>query len=106
MSPSLVRVEEVSPAGSRGRSHSRDGTNEPTMPARCINPASEINSRLDVQVEVRVYPCNNNQGAGKKKCNTFTIKPEVSHCVLYPPLQFQSVFWCSKECLFACSSLL
>ncbi|GKY95867.1 hypothetical protein MPSEU_000547300 [Mayamaea pseudoterrestris] len=44
-------------------------------PVRCINPASEINSRLDTQVEVRVYPCNNSQN-GKKKYTGFTIKPE------------------------------
>jgi pSer/pThr/pTyr-binding forkhead associated (FHA) protein len=31
---------------------------------------------LDTQVEVRVYPCNNSQGSGKKKFTTFTIKPE------------------------------
>jgi hypothetical protein len=49
-------------------------------PARCINPASDVNSRLDTQVEVRVYPCNNSQSnnssGGKKKFTTFTIKPE------------------------------
>jgi hypothetical protein len=78
LSPSLVRVEDVSPSGSRGRERQRDGTVEPAMPARSINPASDINSRLDTQVEVRVYPCNNSQGGGKKKFTTFTIKPEVS----------------------------
>mmetsp|Transcript_22696 Transcript_22696/g.41025 ORF Transcript_22696/g.41025 Transcript_22696/m.41025 type:complete len:709 (-) Transcript_22696:251-2377(-) len=43
-----------------------------------LNPASEINSRLDTQVEVRVYPCNNNnsQHSSKKKFTTFTVKPE------------------------------
>jgi hypothetical protein len=76
-SPSLVRVEDVSPSGSRGRERQRDGS-EPTTPVRCVNPASEINARLDTQVEVRVYPCNNSQGGGKKKFTTFTIKPEVS----------------------------
>lgn len=51
----------------------------PPPPVRCINPASEINSRLDTQVEVRVYPCNNSQSSsGKKKFTTFTVKPEVS----------------------------
>lgn len=34
-----------------------------------------MNARLDTQVEVRVYPCNNNS-AGKKKYTSFTIKPE------------------------------
>ena len=45
-----------------------------------LNPASEINSRLDTQVEVRVYPCNNNnsQNTSKKKFATVTVKPEVS----------------------------
>lgn len=52
-------------------------SSELSLPARCINPASEVNSRLDTQVEVRVYPCNNSQGSGKKKFTTFTIKPEV-----------------------------
>ena len=46
-------------------------------PGRCINPASDINARLDTQVEVRVYPCNNSQGTGKKKFTTFNVKPEV-----------------------------
>ena len=47
-------------------------------PVRCINPASEVNARLDTQVEVRVYPCNNSQSGGKKKFTTFNVKPEVS----------------------------
>ena len=47
-------------------------------PVRCINPASDVNARLDTQVEVRVYPCNNSQGNGKKKFTTFNVKPEVS----------------------------
>ncbi len=80
-SPSFVRVEDVSPMSTRGRTLSRDGTMEPSTPVRCINPASDINSRLDTQVEVRVYPCNNSQGGGKKKFTTFTIKPEVSTTV-------------------------
>jgi hypothetical protein len=74
-SPSLLRTEDFSP---RGRTQSRDSTPEIGTPVRCINPASEINSRLDTQVEVRVYPCNNSQGGGKKKFTTFNIKPEVS----------------------------
>jgi hypothetical protein len=50
-----------------------------TTPVRCINPVSEVNNRLDTQVEVKVYPCNNSQSAsGKKKGTTFTVKPEVS----------------------------
>lgn len=79
LSPSLVRVDDASsPSSNRGRERQRDGTQEPAPPVRCINPASDINSRLDTQVEVRVYPCNNSQGGGKKKFTTFTIKPEVS----------------------------
>jgi hypothetical protein len=35
---------------------------------------ADVNARLDTQVEVKVYPCNNNNG--KKKYTTFTIKPE------------------------------
>jgi hypothetical protein len=64
----------------RGRDRQREGTAvEPVTSVRCINPASDINARLDTQVEVRVYPCNNSsQGGGKKKFTTFTIKPEVS----------------------------
>lgn len=54
-------------------------TSSPTPPVRCINPASEVNARLDTQVEVRVYPCNNSQtSSGKKKGTNFTVKPEVS----------------------------
>jgi len=52
-------------------------TASPPPPVRCINPASEVNARLDTQVEVRVYPCNNSQSSsGKKKFTTFTVKPE------------------------------
>jgi hypothetical protein len=47
-------------------------------PPHCLNPASEINSRLDTQVEVRVYPCNNNNNNStqKKKFTQFHVKPE------------------------------
>ena len=69
-------------AQNRGRERQRETVEVPT-PVRCINPASEVNARLDTQVEVRVYPCNNNQSGGKKKFTTFTIKPEVSR---YRPL--------------------
>jgi len=56
---------------SRGRAAAR----EDATPRACINPASEVNGRLDTQVEVKVYPCNNSQG-NKKKSTSFTIKPE------------------------------
>ncbi len=86
-SPTL-RVEDVGmyerrhSETSRGRERQREGGSyyePPTTPApvRCLNPASEINARLDTQVEVRVYPCNNSQNGGKKKFTTFTVKPEV-----------------------------
>ena len=70
----------------RGRERQRE-TVEVPPPARCINPASEVNSRLDTQVEVRVYPCNNNQSSGKKKFTTFTIKPEVCIVLLAETVQ-------------------
>jgi len=76
--PKLTKVVDTDGgSGIRGRERQRDGsTSELSLPSRCINPASEVNSRLDTQVEVRVYPCNNSQGSGKKKFTTFTIKPE------------------------------
>lgn len=50
------------------------------LPTNCLNPATEINSRLDTQVEVRVYPCNNNNTNNnhpqKKKFTQFHVKPE------------------------------
>ena len=59
----------------RGRAPVREIA-EPTAPVRCINPASDVNARLDTQVEVKVDPCNNSQSGGKKKFTSFTIKPE------------------------------
>ena len=60
----------------RGRAAVRDEPAFP-MPARCINPATDVNTRLDTQVEVRVYPCNNSQSSSsKKRFTSFTIKPE------------------------------
>ena len=47
--------------------------------AICINPPSEVNARLDTQVEVRVYPCNNSNNDRKKKFTQFMVKPEVIH---------------------------
>jgi len=58
----------------RGRDRSQDVISTP--PVRCLNPASEVNNRLDTQVEVRVYPCNNSQNNGKKKFTTFNVRPE------------------------------
>ena len=49
----------------------------------CLNPSSEVNARLDTQVEVRVYPCNNsNNSDRKKKFTQFMVKPEVSYFVI------------------------
>ena len=52
----------------------------PQLPSKCLNPATDINSRLDTQVEVRVYPCNNNNNNNtnppKKKFTQFHVKPE------------------------------
>jgi hypothetical protein len=63
----------------RGRAPVRDAATVSAatvpMPVRCINPSTEVNNRLDTQVEVRVYPCNSQSG-GKKKFTTFNIKPE------------------------------
>jgi len=46
----------------------------------CMNLATDINGRIDTQVEVKVYPCNANGNAitsnGKKKFTQFTVKPE------------------------------
>eukprot|EP00934_Nitzschia_sp_Nitz4_P009207 Nitzschia sp. Nitz4//scaffold8_size234185//21254//23204//NITZ4_001233-RA/size234185-augustus-gene-0.234-mRNA-1//1//CDS//3329559734//9197//frame0 len=75
-SSAIVRVDDGQ-EDNRGRSQSREGSTDIPLPVRCINPASEVNARLDFQVEVRVYPCNNSQnGGGKKKFSTLTIKPE------------------------------
>eukprot|EP00535_Pseudo-nitzschia_heimii_P005819 CAMPEP_0197175324 /NCGR_PEP_ID=MMETSP1423-20130617/1574_1 /TAXON_ID=476441 /ORGANISM="Pseudo-nitzschia heimii, Strain UNC1101" /LENGTH=611 /DNA_ID=CAMNT_0042624447 /DNA_START=339 /DNA_END=2174 /DNA_ORIENTATION=- len=77
--PKLTKVTDStdSNSGLKGKDRLKDGSSsELSLPTRCINPASEVNSRLDTQVEVRVYPCNNSQGSGKKKFTTFTIKPE------------------------------
>jgi len=55
---------------------SATSTNIP-LPAHCVNPAAEINGKLDTQVEVRVYPCNNNNSnPPKKKSTQFHVKPE------------------------------
>jgi len=49
-------------------------------PDVCINLATDVNGRIDTQVEVKVYPCNANGNAitsnGKKKFTQFTVKPE------------------------------
>lgn len=70
--PKLMKVDTPE----KDTTAKKGSSSELSLPARCINPASEVNSRLDTQVEVRVYPCNNSQGSGKKKFTTFTIKPE------------------------------
>jgi len=56
--------------------HKITASSSSLTPAVCLNPAKEANDRLDTQVEVRVYPCNNNSGNGKKKFSQFSVKPE------------------------------
>lgn len=64
-------------AGAGGHPSKVGGGNATVLPVHCLNPASEINARLDTQVEVRVYPCNNNSQVGnKKKFTQFNVKPE------------------------------
>eukprot|EP00555_Chaetoceros_dichaeta_P004342 CAMPEP_0198264174 /NCGR_PEP_ID=MMETSP1447-20131203/14930_1 /TAXON_ID=420782 /ORGANISM="Chaetoceros dichaeta, Strain CCMP1751" /LENGTH=52 /DNA_ID=CAMNT_0043953033 /DNA_START=71 /DNA_END=226 /DNA_ORIENTATION=+ len=41
-----------------------------------MTTAREANGKMDTQVEVRVYPCNNNSGNAKKKFSQFSVKPE------------------------------
>ena len=90
MAPTGVNVSTYTAplAGSAGGSHSAVGASASTAASsasaggsRCVNPASEINSRLDAHIEVKVYPCNNNasstsQQQKKNKFTQFTIKPE------------------------------
>ncbi len=86
-SPSVLSsdaVEEKQPPSttkkvSKGKSKS-GMIKEPILnnSATCINPPSEVNARLDTQVEVRVYPCNNSNNDRKKKFTQFMVKPEVS----------------------------
>jgi len=56
--------------------HKITASSSSATPTVCLNPAKEANDRLDTQVEVRVYPCNNNSGNGKKKFSQFSVKPE------------------------------
>lgn len=78
--PQLQPQTQTQPAAKKPKSKSskmvaatRD-TIDPNMP--CINPPSEVNARLDTQVEVRVYPCNNSNSDRKKKFTQFMVKPE------------------------------
>jgi len=48
----------------------------PLVATPCLNQAKDVNDRLDTQVEVKVYPCNNNSGNVKKKFSQFSVKPE------------------------------
>lgn len=67
-----------SPAKKGSGNTTPTSTTQLQLPPHCLNPASEINSRLDTQVEVRVYPCNNNSNNStqKKKFTQFHVKPE------------------------------
>ena len=91
--PKLTKVSDIDNNNSNGKGRKDGSSSELSLPTRCINPASEVNSRLDTQVEVRVYPCNNSQGSGKKKFTTFTIKPEVRACSI-GRIEYQDVFEC------------
>jgi len=80
---SLLRGTMVPDARHPSSTHhslSKPSTSSLQLPANCLNPATEINSRLDTQVEVRVYPCNNNNNSNshpqKKKFTQFHVKPE------------------------------
>lgn len=72
--------EDLPPSSTRKASKGRSKSGiikEPVMnSATCINPPSEVNARLDTQVEVRVYPCNNSNNERKKKFTQFMVKPE------------------------------
>eukprot|EP00590_Aulacoseira_subarctica_P003380 CAMPEP_0172430288 /NCGR_PEP_ID=MMETSP1064-20121228/53823_1 /TAXON_ID=202472 /ORGANISM="Aulacoseira subarctica , Strain CCAP 1002/5" /LENGTH=774 /DNA_ID=CAMNT_0013176239 /DNA_START=102 /DNA_END=2426 /DNA_ORIENTATION=- len=80
--PSLTSVIPVSPIVGRGISATVPTEN--TMPVAssvlpCLNPSSEINARLDTQVEIKVYPCSNSSHSGgnaRKKVTQFMVKPE------------------------------
>lgn len=81
--PSLLRgaisVDGSVPSNALNKPTSAVNVPPLQLPANCLNPANEINSRLDTQVEVRVYPCNNNNSASqpqKKKFTQFHVKPE------------------------------
>ena len=72
------------PASGRHDDKGEDGETPANMPAalapvQCLNPVAEVNAKMDTQIEVRVYPCNNSAGGGsnRKKCTQFTVKPEV-----------------------------
>jgi hypothetical protein len=82
MTEEEVLADTAAPAKSASSSAAASAApnaSHPVMPAHCLNPASDINARLDTQVEVRVYPCNNNSTQGnKKKFTQFNVKPEVS----------------------------
>ncbi len=75
-----LSASDVKKSGAAAASASSSDKKKPppirTTPQKSINPSSEINSRLDTQVEVRVYPCNNSSSSGKKKFTQFMVKPE------------------------------
>lgn len=77
--PSGLALASTGGVGPSGSATSATAASAATG-ARCINPANEINSRLDAHVEVKVYPCNNNASSSqqnkKGKFTQFTIKPE------------------------------
>jgi len=79
--PSIDVIEEVvpvvqTPALTPKKSKVKTGKEAVEQNVACINPPSEVNARLDTQVEVRVYPCNNSSSERKKKFTQFMVKPE------------------------------
>ena len=77
--PSLKQAPGVASITNNLTNSNNNSTLPTAVTQNCVNPASEINARLDTQVEVRVYPCTNNSNNGnKKKFTQFNVKPEVS----------------------------
>jgi len=77
---SFSPTREIVPVTELGSSSTKKNKNKPPpiktgSPKACNNDATDINSKLDTQVEVRVYPCNNSQST-KKKFTQFMVKPE------------------------------
>mmetsp|Transcript_17288 Transcript_17288/g.32745 ORF Transcript_17288/g.32745 Transcript_17288/m.32745 type:complete len:857 (+) Transcript_17288:487-3057(+) len=75
-SPSMTSSMKKTNSATKNFSNLPSAGSSPSPRMACINPASEINARLDTQVEVRVYPCNNSQSSKQKKYTQFTVKPE------------------------------
>jgi hypothetical protein len=74
----------ASPSNQNQQQQQQSSQQQCSSSSSSLNLASDINSRLDTQVEVRVYPCNNNNSSlannntpnNKKKFTQFHVKPE------------------------------